>query len=77
MIPKVASWEEEKNPAKVHLAENGDARARGAETQAKDQDRAEWWRLIAVLCPSRDEEAEFTAVTERQQLATLDGLECL
>ena len=56
MIPKVASWEEEKNPAKVHLAENGGARARGAETQAKDQ---------------------FTVVTERQQLATLDGLECL
>lgn len=48
-----------------------------AETQAKDQDRFEWWRLIAVLCPSRDEEAEFTVVTERQQLATLVGLECL
>lgn len=49
----------------------------GAETQAKDQDGVEWWRLIAVLCTSRDEEAEFTVVTERQQLATLDGLECL
>ena len=76
-IPKVANWEEEKKPAKSHLAENGDARAWGAETQAKDQVRVEWWRLIAVLCPSRDEEAEFTVVTERQQLATLDGLECL
>ena len=49
----------------------------GAETQAKDQDGVEWWRLIAVLCPSGDEEAEFTVVTERQQLATFDGLECL
>lgn len=41
-IPKVANWEEEKKPAKIHLAENGDARAGGAETQANDQDRVEW-----------------------------------
>ena len=26
-IPKVVNWEEEKKPAKIHLAENGDARA--------------------------------------------------
>ena len=34
-IPKVANWEEEKKPAKIHLAENGDARAGGAETRQK------------------------------------------
>ena len=39
-IPKVANWEEEKKPAKIHPAENDDERAGGA--GSKDQDRAEW-----------------------------------
>ena len=55
----VSNWEEEKRPAKNHLVENSDERPEGFGSKA--QDKVEWWRLIAVLCSSRDEEDEWVS----------------
>lgn len=53
----VSNWEEEKRPAKNHLAENSDQRPGGIGSKA--QDKVEWRRLIAALCSSRDEKDEW------------------
>ena len=59
----VSNWEEEKGPAKNHLAENSDERHGGIGSKA--QDKVEWQRLIAALCSSRDEEDERVSKTAK------------
>ena len=55
----VSNWEEEKRPAKNHLAENSDERPGGIGSKAHD--KVEWQRLIAALYSSRDEEDEWVS----------------
>ena len=59
----VSNWQEEKRPAKNHLAENSDERPGGIGSKA--QDKVEWRRLIAALCSSRDEEDEWVSKTAK------------
>ena len=55
----VSNWEEEKRPAKNHLAENSDERP--GRIGSKAQDKVEWRRLIAALCSSQDEKDEWVS----------------